>query len=320
MTDIKREQEGASTLRKRVETDAENMTLDELMVVAQGGWNAFAFAARNQHNGDEHWPTIRAIATILNHRIPALLKKAPPPEPATCVYCKHSLNEYHDQTGCHWRQHGAVRGCGCKLPHPQPKSEPATQGLRNEIDLVRLVLSAHQTAYARFHNSEGRGVIESDTMAIGYASVELAKALAPRDSNASEGPQRKSYVPGVRLDPEDLGQEPPVTDTDRTEREQDSCAKSSESVASVSNSRPPLPRAQPDASELGRLRAEVRRLTLEEAAQHWPIGELGTLEDFRCSCGALINSGGAEQYQRRTAWQHHIRSLNAAASPSAKEK
>lgn len=47
----------------------------------------------------------------------------------------------------------------------------------NEIDLVNLVLSAHQTAYAKFHNGEGHDVIESDQLAIGYASVELAKAL-----------------------------------------------------------------------------------------------------------------------------------------------
>jgi hypothetical protein len=53
-----------------------------------------------------------------------------------------------------------------------------TAGTPNEIDLVRRVLSAHQNAYARFHNGEGRGVIEADDMAIGYASVELAKALA----------------------------------------------------------------------------------------------------------------------------------------------
>jgi len=47
----------------------------------------------------------------------------------------------------------------------------------NEIDLVKAVLSAHQTAFAQAHNGEGRGVIESENIAIGYASVELAKIL-----------------------------------------------------------------------------------------------------------------------------------------------
>jgi hypothetical protein len=50
--------------------------------------------------------------------------------------------------------------------------------MRSELELVQVVLSAYQTAYARFHNSEGRGVIEADGMAKGYASVELANALA----------------------------------------------------------------------------------------------------------------------------------------------
>ena len=48
----------------------------------------------------------------------------------------------------------------------------------SEIDLVRVVLSAYQQAYAKAHCEERRTVIESDGIAIGYASVELAKLLA----------------------------------------------------------------------------------------------------------------------------------------------
>ncbi len=51
----------------------------------------------------------------------------------------------------------------------------------NELDIVKLILSAHQTAYAQAHNTEGRNVIESDNIAIGYASVELANLLAAHD-------------------------------------------------------------------------------------------------------------------------------------------
>ena len=52
----------------------------------------------------------------------------------------------------------------------------------NEIDIVRNVLSSYQQAYAKAHCTEGKGVIESDGIAIGYASVELAKLLAIRDT------------------------------------------------------------------------------------------------------------------------------------------
>lgn len=57
-----------------------------------------------------------------------------------------------------------------------------------ELDLVRLVLSSYQTAYAKFHCDEGRGVIDSDQMAIGYASVELAKALRGEQSGTPTQP------------------------------------------------------------------------------------------------------------------------------------
>ena len=32
-----------------------------------------------------------------------------------CVECGHSLVETHDETGCHWRQQGAVRNCKCQI-------------------------------------------------------------------------------------------------------------------------------------------------------------------------------------------------------------
>jgi hypothetical protein len=59
-----------------------------------------------------------------------------------------------------------------------PMESSEVRARPSEIELVRSVLAWHQTAYARFHNGEGRGVIEANDMAIGYASVELAKALA----------------------------------------------------------------------------------------------------------------------------------------------
>jgi hypothetical protein len=48
-------------------------------------------------------------------------------------------------------------------------------------------------AYAKAHNGEGKSVIESDNIAIGYASVELAKLLA------ASGPAGE----GVRTGPTD---------------------------------------------------------------------------------------------------------------------
>src|SRR6266576_1426275 len=65
-------------------------------------------------------------------------------------------------------------------PMPTFASGGALSAL-TEIDIVKRILSAHQTAYAQAHNTEGRNVIESDQIAIGYASVELAKLLAAHD-------------------------------------------------------------------------------------------------------------------------------------------
>jgi hypothetical protein len=71
------------------------------------------------------------------------------------------------------------------LPAPQQLREPGesvtrpTPAMRpNEIDIVKRILSAYQTAYAQAHCAERKTVIESDGIAIGYASVELAKLLA----------------------------------------------------------------------------------------------------------------------------------------------
>jgi hypothetical protein len=47
---------------------------------------------------------------------------------------------------------------------------------------------------------------------------------------------------------------------------------------------------------------------LEQAAMHWPIGELGTLTDFRCSCGATLDSE-PDSASRIAAWKIHIRNL-----------
>lgn len=50
---------------------------------------------------------------------------------------------------------------------------------------------------------------------------------------------------------------------------------------------------------------------LEQAALHWPIGELGTLTDFRCSCGATLDSE-PDSVSRIAAWKNHIRNLAAS--------
>ncbi len=60
-----------------------------------------------------------------------------------------------------------------------------------EIDIVKRILSAHQTAYAQTHNTEGRNVFESDQIAIGYASVELAKLLAAHDQKVRDEEREK---------------------------------------------------------------------------------------------------------------------------------
>lgn len=65
--------------------------------------------------------------------------------------------------------------------------------MMNEITLVQLVLSSYQTAYAKFHNTEGHNVIEADGMAKGYASVELSKALGSNGALA-EGASKPSCV------------------------------------------------------------------------------------------------------------------------------
>jgi len=59
-----------------------------------------------------------------------------------------------------------------------PSADLLGERKMNAIELVKLVLSKHQMAYAKFHCTEGRKVIESHNMAIGYAAVELEKALA----------------------------------------------------------------------------------------------------------------------------------------------
>lgn len=55
----------------------------------------------------------------------------------------------------------------------------------NEIQIVRKILAFHQQAYAQAHCVEKRGVIESDNIAIGYASVELANILAAPGRNGA---------------------------------------------------------------------------------------------------------------------------------------
>ena len=47
----------------------------------------------------------------------------------------------------------------------------------NEIELVKMVLAYHQRAYAKFHCTQGYGVIEAEGMAIGETSVEVSKWL-----------------------------------------------------------------------------------------------------------------------------------------------
>lgn len=63
-------------------------------------------------------------------------------------------------------------------------TEAPVRELPNEIEIVRRVLAWHQQAYARFHNTEGHDVIEADGMAIGWASVELAKLLTAQPEGA----------------------------------------------------------------------------------------------------------------------------------------
>lgn len=68
-----------------------------------------------------------------------------------------------------------------------PPVAPPAQETLDAVALVKLVLSQHQTAYARFHCTEGRKVIESHEMAIGYAAVELEKALrSPASTSGKE--------------------------------------------------------------------------------------------------------------------------------------
>jgi hypothetical protein len=55
----------------------------------------------------------------------------------------------------------------------------------NEIQIVRKILASHQQAYAQAHCVEKRDVIESDNIAIGYASVELANILAALGRNGA---------------------------------------------------------------------------------------------------------------------------------------
>ena len=57
------------------------------------------------------------------------------------------------------------------------------------FQLVRQVLAHHQTAYAQFHCTEGRKVIESLDMAIGSASVFLEQWLARKIAEERQSAQ-----------------------------------------------------------------------------------------------------------------------------------
>jgi hypothetical protein len=56
------------------------------------------------------------------------------------------------------------------------------------------------------------------------------------------------------------------------------------------------------AAEFQRLREEMKA----QCASHWPIGELGDLQDFRCSCGAVLICNPTQD-ERIAAWKSHIR-------------
>lgn len=56
---------------------------------------------------------------------------------------------------------------------------------------------------------------------------------------------------------------------------------------------------------------------IDRVAEHWPVGELGTLTDFRCSCGATLE--GSAQNDRIASWKEHIRSLITAPQAAALE-
>jgi hypothetical protein len=64
-----------------------------------------------------------------------------------------------------------------------------------------------------------------------------------------------------------------------------------------------------------KLIAEARQEAYEDAAQHWPVGELGDLPDFLCSCG--VHLLGKSQEARLEAWKLHIRSLDSRAALGA---
>ena len=64
-----------------------------------------------------------------------------------------------------------------------------------------------------------------------------------------------------------------------------------------------------DIDSLAAMFQRVEREALDRASQHWPIGELGTLTDFRCSCGATLL--GVSSEERIVAWKKHIAELEA---------
>jgi hypothetical protein len=61
---------------------------------------------------------------------------------------------------------------------------------------------------------------------------------------------------------------------------------------------------------------ENGREQLRQAAEHWPIGELGTLPDFRCSCGATLL--GVDSKERIAAWKKHICELPLSPQASGR--
>ena len=114
--------------------------------------------------------------------------------PRPCGLCPRNIESAEDME---WHGLGncvpICERCDGSGIEPSPSVTRPTPATRpNEIDIVKKVLSAYQTAYAQAHCAERKTVIESDGIAIGYASVELAKLLAGSQDTVLRQSNQKS--------------------------------------------------------------------------------------------------------------------------------
>lgn len=119
-------------------------------------------------------PLYRLAAVPSLHKEPHKFPEYPHDDP-TVLAIERGYRKWEEESDCH------EIGCGCVTVwiwrELAALHKEGAGGGPKEIDLVRAVLCAHQTAYAKAHNGEGRSMMEAENIAIGYASVELAKLL-----------------------------------------------------------------------------------------------------------------------------------------------